>query len=82
MAELVWLVAGFDGFFFAWCLDAFLDFLVVLAVGVAAVAVSGATVVALPGLVWAKESSDNVVAATNASTAHPEIKAFMRTLLD
>ena len=59
-----------------------MDFLVVLAGGVAAAAVSGATVVAPPGLVWAKDSSGNAVAATNASTAHPEIKAFMRARLE
>ena len=59
-----------------------MDFLVVLAGGVVEVAVSGATVGAPPGLVWAKDSSGNVAAATKASKAHPEIKAFMRALLD
>jgi hypothetical protein len=63
-------------------LEDFLDFLGVLAVDVAAVPVSGATVVAPPGLVWAKVSSGNAVAATKASKAHPEIKDFMRALLD
>ena len=59
-----------------------MDFLGVLAAGVAAEAVSGATVVAPPGLVWENDSSGNVAAATKASKAHPEIKAFMRALLD
>jgi hypothetical protein len=81
LAELVWVVAGFFDFFFAWVLDEdFVDFLVVL---VGAVPVSGATTVgAPPVVVCAYDSSGSVLVARKVSKANPEINAFMKGLLD
>ena len=72
------MAGAFFDFFFAWLFDDFLDFLVVL---VAAVPVSGAIVVAPPGLVWANDSRGSVVAARKVSKANPEINALMIELL-
>jgi hypothetical protein len=55
-------------------LDDFFDF---LAGVVTAVPVSGAIVAPPPVLVWAYDSSGNVVAARKVNKANPEINAFM-----